>query len=1475
MDRLFFEVFPTLEVNSKLKELFKGMSVSEVALSADGHALSVYLKSDQFVARSCIDEMEKAICTQLFDEKRTVHIVDVVLLEASQSIQDVISSNWNQLAEEAGRISGRLDMELLRQAVWAYSAEEGLELKIPGSKLLQDRMDIICAELKQIFKEHFGLQISAHITAVHHEEDQREEPEITMVPLGPEEVSVQSDQETAPWEEADSKPTEETPVTEKKAKKQKPAMVYGRSFKQEPVPIRSLQEAEELQAFDCQVISVDVREIKNEKTILTFVGTDYTDSIKTKLFVSNKKLPDMLAKISKGSFLTVCGMVRYDSFDRDTAVTSVFGIRETEDFTDKRHDDAVVKRVELHCHTQMSDMDGISSAKALLSRAHDWGHTAMAVTDHGVLQAFPDVYKFKKSLSKEDPFKPIYGVEGYLVDDLRSVTRGGADRLLSGTFVALDFETTGFSKIGDRIIEIGAVRIVDGRCREEFSAFVDPQRPLPYKITELTGITSEDLKGAPTMDEILPSFLEFIGDSMIIAHNAGFDVGFLEQACRRCGQERVFDYLDTVELARLFLPDLTRFRLDTVAKALGLPPFSHHRASDDARVCGEIFGALLEKMKKEGIRTVGDLEMIASKTGVNPKTLPVFHVVLLAKNDLGRVNLYTLTSKAHLDYFGGRPGRPRIPKSVLNRYRDGLIIGSACSAGELYRAITEGEDEEEVRRIASWYDYLEIQPIGNNEYLLHDERSADIQSEEDLRDINRRIVDLGEKLHKPVCATGDVHFLDPEDEIYRRIIQTGNGMEDADHQPPLFLRTTQEMLDEFAYLGEEKAREVVVDMPQMIADCIEPIAPVRPDKCPPVIEESDKTLTDICYARAHEMYGDPLPDIVQERLERELHSIISNGYAVMYIIAQKLVAKSNEDGYLVGSRGSVGSSFVATMAGITEVNPLSAHYYCPHCHYSEFDSERIRAAGVDCGWDLPDAVCPVCGKPLKKDGYDIPFETFLGFKGNKEPDIDLNFSSDYQSNAHKYTEVLFGEGQTFKAGTIGTIADKTAFGYVKSYFDEKGVSPRKCEIERLKDGCTGIRRGTGQHPGGIVVLPYGENINSFTPVQHPANDMKTDIVTTHFDYHSIDENLLKLDILGHDDPRMIRMLEELVPQLTGKEFKATEVPLDDADVMSLFAGTEALGIKPEDIGGCPLGCMGVPEFGTDFVIQMVSEAKPKTLSDLIKISGLSHGTDVWTHNAQDLIKAGTATLGSCICTRDDIMLYLIGQGVDKELSFKIMEAVRKGRGLTADQEKVMRENGVPEWYLNSCKKIQYMFPKAHASAYVMMAYRIAYCKVNYPLAYYAAFFTIRAKAFSYVLMCHGPEKVNYMIDEYTRRKRGDYSERLSAKEEDTLRDLKIVQEMYARGLEFLPIDIYRSGAMDFRIQDGKLLPPFNSIDGMGEKAAAQAESAAKNGPYLSRQDFQKRSKVNGTIMDIMEQEGLFGDLPEDTQLSLFDIDLIH
>ena len=1121
-------------------------------------------------------------------------------------------------------------------------------------------------------------------------------------------------------------------------------------------------------------------------------------------------------------------------------------------------DTSVEKRIELHCHTKMSDMDGVSDVKDIVKRAMKWGHKAIAITDHGDVQAFPDA---NHTVPSDSDFKVIYGVEAYLVDDLKGMVTDSQNQDLDADYVVFDLETTGFSPETNRIIEIGAVKVQNGKIVDKFSTFVNPQVPIPFRIEQLTSINDSMVIDAPVIADILPEFMKFCEGCVMVAHNADFDMSFIKKNCQRLDIPCKPTIVDTVALARVLLPNLNRFKLDTVAKALGVSLENHHRAVDDAGCTAEIFVKFIEMLRDRGMSTLDEVNAMGTSSVQNVQKMPTYHAIILATCDQGRTNLYKLISLAHIKYYHRRP---RIPKSEFIRYRDGLLIGSACEAGELYRAILNGRPEEEISRLVNFYDYLEIQPLGNNAFLVRDEDSP-VASNDDLIEINKKIVRLGEQFHKPVVATCDVHFLDPEDEIYRRIIMAGQGFKDADEQAPLFLRTTEEMLKEFAYLGSEKAEEVVITNTNRIADMCEKISPVRPDKCPPVIENSDQMLRDICYNKAHKMYGDPLPEIVQERLDRELNSIISNGYAVMYIIAQKLVWKSNEDGYLVGSRGSVGSSFVATMSGITEVNPLHAHYLCKHCQYSDFDSDLVKSFSGRSGCDMPDKLCPRCGKPLSKEGFDIPFETFLGFKGNKEPDIDLNFSGEYQSKAHKYTEVIFGEGQTFKAGTIGTLADKTAFGYVKNYYEERGVHKRNCEIDRIVLGCVGVRRTTGQHPGGIVVLPMGEQIYTFTPIQHPANDMTVDITTTHFDYHSIDHNLLKLDILGHDDPTMIRMLQDL----TGVD--PTQIPLDDKAVMSLFQDTSALGITPDDLVNCQLGALGIPEFGTDFAMGMLIDTQPKEFSDLVRIAGLSHGTDVWLGNAQTLIQEKKATISTAICTRDDIMIYLISMGLDSEESFKIMENVRKGIVAKGKCDKWpewkqdMIDHNVPDWYIWSCEKIKYMFPKAHAAAYVMMAWRIAYCKVFYPLAYYAAYFSIRATAFSYELMCQGKEKLEGYMHEYEKRK-----DELSKKEQDTYKDMRLVQEMYARGFEFLPLDIYKSEPHHFQIVDGKLLPALNTIDGLGDNAAVAIAEAAKDGIFLSKDDFRERTKVSKTTIELMSDLGLFGDMPESNQLSLFD-----
>ena len=1483
MGKQFFDVFPTLKVKKDIESLFEEVEVTKVATTSSKQYLKIYLTSQHLISKIQIDQMENMIKEQLFGRTWIdIHIIETFKLSKQYTPENLFTEYKDSILFELKQRS-QIEYNLLLNAKCRFENENILYIKYEDTIIAHGRQEEITALITEIFNERCQVPVEVRVdyekideTRYRKENEQKLQQEINAIVDKNKKLETEEEQKKEILPEKEKKQATEHPTYKKSgtdAKKQPyhpplkrsddPNIIYGKSVDEETIDLSQVVSEMGEITIKGKVISFDTREIRNEKTILMFAVTDFTDTIMVKMFARNEQLPDILAEVKKGAFLKIKGVTTIDKYDSELTIGSVTGIKKISDFTTTRMDTSPRKRVELHCHTKMSDMDGVSEVKDIIKRAHDWGHQAIAITDHGVVQAFPDANHYIQTLDKEDPFKIIYGVEGYLVDDMTDIAVGGGKETLDDVYVVFDIETTGFSSVKDKIIEIGAVKVKDGKIIDRYSTFVNPEIPIPFEITKLTSITDMMVMEYPTIEEILPQFLEFVDGAVLVAHNAGFDVGFIKENCARLEIHQKIISVDTVALARVLLPTLSRYKLNIVAKALGISLENHHRAVDDAAATAEIFVKFIEMLKERGITTLEEVNKFGKTNPDAIKKMVSYHVIILAKNEIGRVNLYTLISMSHLKYFGRIP---RIPKSELDKYREGLIIGSACEAGELFQAILNDKSEEQIANIVDFYDYLEIQPIGNNEFMIGSERIRNVNSKKDLQDLNRRIVKLGEEFKKPVVGTCDVHFLDPEDEVYRRIIMTGKGFSDADEQAPLFLRTTEEMLDEFSYLGSQKAEEVVIKNPNMIADMVDKISPVRPDKCPPVIENSDQTLREICYEKAHKMYGEQLPDIVVERLERELNSIISNGFAVMYIIAQKLVWKSLEDGYLVGSRGSVGSSFVATMAGITEVNPLSPHYYCKKCHYSDFTSDDVRAFAGGCGWDMPDKICPVCGEKLVKDGFDIPFETFLGFKGNKEPDIDLNFSGDYQSNAHKYTEVIFGEGQTFRAGTIGTLADKTAFGFVKNYYEERGSGKRNCEIDRIVQGCTGIRRSTGQHPGGIIVLPHGENINSFTPVQHPANDMNTDIITTHFDYHSIDHNLLKLDILGHDDPTMIRMLEDLVGKLTGEKFDATKIPLDDKGVMQLFADTSSLKIKPEDIGGCPVGCLGIPEFGTDFVIQMVVDTKPKTLSDLIRISGLSHGTDVWLNNAQTLIQEGKATISTAICTRDDIMTFLINSGMESELSFTIMESVRKGRGLKPEWEKAMKESGVPDWYIWSCKKIKYMFPKAHAAAYVMMAYRIAYCKVNYPLAYYAAYFSIRANAFSYEIMCQGKEKLEYYLRDYKKR-----SDSLSKKEQDVLKDMKIVQEMYARGFEFLPLDIYKAKADKFQIIDGKLMPPLSSIEGMGDKAAEAVEASAADGPYLSKDDFRQRTKVSKTVIEFMAGLGLFGNLPETNQLSLFDL----
>lgn len=1500
MSKAFREAFPTLKLEEELEGLLDTTEVTKISANHEHTHIRIYLRAKRLIFKKNIWKLEKAITEQIFQNRAIqVKIIESYELSEQYTPKSLIEVYKDSILDELNAYSV-LEYNLLRTADMEFPEEDRLILTMDETIIAKTRTDEIIEFLEKVICERCGMNLKIfpqyrkpQESKYRKNSEEQIRQEVAGIVARTKLVMEGKSQETE--EKEKTVETEEKTKTiaktagnradaskngtnyakpkqkfEKRGefrrkfesdngkKSMNPDVIYGRDFEEESMEIEKIDGPIGEVVIRGKILSVDTREIRNEKTIIIFSVTDFTDTIVLKIFARNDDVPELLKEISGGKFVRVKGVATIDKFDSELTIGSIVGIKKCADFTTVRMDTSVEKRIELHCHTKMSDMDGVSDVKDIVKRAMKWGHKAIAITDHGDVQAFPDA---NHTVPSDSDFKVIYGVEAYLVDDLKGMVTDSQNQDLDADYVVFDLETTGFSPETNRIIEIGAVKVLNGKIVDKFSTFVNPQVPIPFRIEQLTSINDSMVIDAPVIADILPEFMKFCEGCVMVAHNADFDMSFIKKNCQRLDIPCKPTIVDTVALARVLLPNLNRFKLDTVAKALGVSLENHHRAVDDAGCTAEIFVKFIEMLRERGMSTLDEVNAMGTSSVQNVQKMPTYHAIILATCDQGRTNLYKLISLAHIKYYHRRP---RIPKSEFIRYRDGLLIGSACEAGELYRAILNGRPEEEISRLVNFYDYLEIQPLGNNAFLVRDEDSP-VASNDDLIEINKKIVRLGEQFHKPVVATCDVHFLDPEDEIYRRIIMAGQGFKDADEQAPLFLRTTEEMLKEFAYLGSEKAEEVVITNTNRIADMCEKISPVRPDKCPPVIENSDQMLRDICYNKAHKMYGDPLPEIVQERLDRELNSIISNGYAVMYIIAQKLVWKSNEDGYLVGSRGSVGSSFVATMSGITEVNPLHAHYLCKHCQYSDFDSDLVKSFSGRSGCDMPDKLCPRCGKPLSKEGFDIPFETFLGFKGNKEPDIDLNFSGEYQSKAHKYTEVIFGEGQTFKAGTIGTLADKTAFGYVKNYYEERGVHKRNCEIDRIVLGCVGVRRTTGQHPGGIVVLPMGEQIYTFTPVQHPANDMTVDITTTHFDYHSIDHNLLKLDILGHDDPTMIRMLQDL----TGVD--PTQIPLDDKAVMSLFQDTSALGITPDDLVNCQLGALGIPEFGTDFAMGMLIDTQPKEFSDLVRIAGLSHGTDVWLGNAQTLIQEKKATISTAICTRDDIMIYLISMGLDSEESFKIMENVRKGIVAKGKCDKWpewkqdMIDHNVPDWYIWSCEKIKYMFPKAHAAAYVMMAWRIAYCKVFYPLAYYAAYFSIRATAFSYELMCQGKEKLEGYMHEYEKRK-----DELSKKEQDTYKDMRLVQEMYARGFEFLPLDIYKSEPHHFQIVDGKLLPALNTIDGLGDNAAVAIAEAAKDGIFLSKDDFRERTKVSKTTIELMSDLGLFGDMPESNQLSLFD-----
>lgn len=1217
-------------------------------------------------------------------------------------------------------------------------------------------------------------------------------------------------------------------------------VVYRKSIRGEVQLIKDVVEEESIAIISGEVFMIETRVLRGGKVLLSFAVSDGMDSIGVKMFLKPKDSEPVIEKLKDGKRYIVEGTVRNDTFERELVIFAN-AINALPDLP-KRKDTSEEKRVELHCHTSMSALDGITSVDKIIKRAISWGHKAIAITDHGVVQAFPDAMH-----AAGDKIKVLYGVEGYLVDDQIDLVEHINDLGWDQEFVVFDIETTGLSSKHDMITEIGASKVRNGSIVDTYSSLVNPEQKIPHMIVELTGITNEMVENERTIDLVLPEFLDFIGDAAVVAHNAKFDIAFIKEQSLRLNIDFNPVVLDTLLLAKLLLTEIKRFNLKRISKYLNITLSNHHRAVDDSNATAQIFIKFINILKDLNIHTMEELN-IYSKENMNIGRLNSYHIIVFAKNLIGLKDMYRVISDSNIKYYNGKP---LMPKSLLENNRENLYLGTACEAGELYNSILNNAPAKNIIEIASFYDYFEIQSVGNNQFLVD---KGLVRSIEELRDINRKIVNLGEQMNKLVIAAGDVHFLDPEDEVYRRILMAGKGFTDVENQPPLYFKTTDEMLKEFSYLGEEKCREVVIDNTNTIADMFENFLPIPDGTFPPVIEGSDEELRNMCNVKARSIYGDDLPEIVKARLDRELNSIISNGYSVMYIIAQKLVTKSLEDGYLVGSRGSVGSSFAATMSDITEVNPLAPHYICDKCKKSEFFEHSDLGSGVD----LSDKMCPNCNIPYRKDGHAIPFEVFLGFHGDKEPDIDLNFAGVYQATSHKYTELLFGPGKTFKAGTIGTIAEKTAFGYVKKYFEEKGLNVNKREVFRLARGCTGVKRTSGQHPGGIMVVPDYKDIEDFCPIQFPANDTTSDVKTTHFDYHSISGRLLKLDILGHDTPTIIRQLEELT------DVDVQKIPLDDPETIAIFTTTKTLKIKDKNYEE-EIGSLGIPEFGTKFVRQMLKDTQPTTFSELVRISGLSHGTDVWINNAQDLVRDGITSLKHVISTRDDIMNYLIFMDLPHGTAFKIMEDVRKGKGLKADYIDLMREKNVPEWYIQSCNTIKYMFPKAHAVAYVMMSFRIAYFKVHHPKAFYSTFFTNKVDDFDADKFSKGAEYIKNYMKEIEGEDRI-----LSKKELDILTIAEVVLELYSRGFKIHKVDLYKSDSDKFIITEEGLLPPLRSLQGVGENAARNIVEMRHDSEIMSKDDLRKRAKVTKTVIETLNAHGCLAGLSETNQLSLFD-----
>lgn len=1425
MGKTVGEVFGESNVKSLSSAEIVGMKIN-----MDFREITAKIAPNEIVHKKDIFSFQKEICEKLnVKNVRLIPVYDQSLFTLDY-FPELVAELINRGVSVNGFFSDST-AEIKDEILYVKLAHGGLDI------LLHSHCDSV---LKKIIKDEFGIEINVSFIGITEVENISAsiEPPVIKTFYEPKTIKAETNIRNMSSDFSD------IPIDLSEIE-----VIMGKSVKQHPMKLENMNlQGEKMPVVVWgDIFSSDSRETRDgENVIITLMINDLTSSISVKII---KKIKDSekVKSLKIGDTVLISGDATFDKYDHEVTIRphDICKVKRLH-----RTDDEPEKRFELHMHTNMSQMDGVTPAEKLVKRAHEWGHRGIAVTDHGVVQGFPEVMNAVNAL-KDSNFKPVYGVEAYYVDDTVKAVYGNTEATFESEIIVFDLETTGLSAAIERITEIGAVRVVNGELADEFCTFVNPEKHIPERITELTGIDDSMVADAPSEAEALKMFYEFCGNSrFLVAHNAGFDTSFLKASNIRCGIKFDFSYADTVAISRSIYPDLKNHKLDTVGNYLKLAPFNHHRACDDARELALILTRMTHDLREK--YHIDSFNLINGVLrGADPKQLPTYHQIIIAKTQRGLKNLYEIVSKAHVEYY---KKRPRVPKSLLIKLREGLIIGSACEAGELYRAVRQGKPHEELVEIASFYDFLEIQPIGNNGFLL---RNGEAENEDQLREWNKQIVALGEELGIPVAATGDVHFLDPEDKEYRKIIQNAQGYDDADNQAPLYLKTTREMLDEFSYLGEEKAREVVITVPNRIADMCDILKPILDGTYTPYIEGAEEDLQNRCWKRAHEIYGEELPQVVEERLSKELNSIIKHGYAVLYVIAQKLVTKSNEDGYQVGSRGSVGSSFVATMSGISEVNPLAPHYVCPKCKHSEF----FLNGEYGSGFDLPPKKCPVCGTDYKRDGHEIPFETFLGFHGDKAPDIDLNFSGEYQFYAHRYTEELFGKDHVFKAGTIGAVADKTGYGYVLKYCEEKGVTYNKAQETYLAMGCTGVKRTTGQHPGGMVVIPAQYDITDFCPMQHPADDPDSDMLTTHFDFHALHDTILKLDELGHDVPTLCKYLENM----TG--LKTVDIPMSDEKVYSLFQSPKALGVTPEDID-CQTGSLALPELGTSFVRGMLLETKPKTFADLIQIAGLSHGTDVWLGNAQELIKDGTCTIANVIGTRDAIMTGLIHYGLEPSMAFKIMEITRKGKAkklLTDEHKAAMREHGVPEWYIDSCLKIKYMFPKAHAAAYQIGAIRLAYCKVYYPVEFYAAVFTVRGDDLDGGIVMKGRAAVLDKIKEMRAM------ESMNKGEEDQLTMLEIANEMMARGYEFLPVDLYKSKATQYVPENGKLRLPFVSLKGLGENAAKPLEEAGQKGEYLSVDDVNLRSGVGTGVMDILRMNGVLNNLPETRQVSFFDM----